>query len=94
MSRVAGRLEISALRQPRTWSALSGFSWASDGIILGMDQIKNPTVASMEGDGYYNRNSAMQAAGIARILPIWEKVAGTVPVGDETLVIADSGSSQ
>jgi hypothetical protein len=35
-----------------------------------MDQIKNPTVASMEGDGYYNRNSAMQAAGIARILPI------------------------
>ncbi len=59
-----------------------------------MDQIKNPTVTAMEGDGFYNRNSAMQAAGIARILPIWEKVAGTVPVGDETLVIADYGSSQ
>ena len=59
-----------------------------------MDQIKNPTVTAMEGDGYYNRHSAMQAAGIARILPIWEKVAGTVPVGDETLVIADYGSSQ
>ncbi len=59
-----------------------------------MGQIKNPTVASMEGDGFYNRNSAMQAAGVARILPIWEKVAGTVPVGDETLVIADYGSSQ
>ena len=59
-----------------------------------MDQIKNPTVTAMEGDGFYNRNSAMQAVGIARILPIWEKVAGTVPVGDETLVIADYGSSQ
>ncbi len=59
-----------------------------------MDQIKNPTVTAMEGDGCYNRNSAMQAGGIARILPIWEKVAGTVPVGDETLVIADYGSSQ
>jgi hypothetical protein len=59
-----------------------------------MDQIKNPTVTSMEGDGFYNRNSAMQAAGIARILPIWEKVAGTVPVGDESVVIADYGSSQ
>jgi hypothetical protein len=59
-----------------------------------MDQIGNPTVTSMEGDGFYNRHSAMQAAGIARILPVWEKVAGTVPVGDETLVIADYGSSQ
>ena len=59
-----------------------------------MDQIKNPTITAMEGDGFYNRNSAMQAAGVARILPVWEKVAGTVPVGDETLVIADYGSSQ
>ncbi len=41
-----------------------------------MDQIKNPTITAMEGDGFYNRNSAMQAAGIARILPIWEKLRG------------------
>ena len=34
------------------------------------------------------------SASVARILPIWEKLAGTVPVGDETLVIADYGSSQ
>lgn len=52
------------------------------------------TVTAMEGDGYYNRHSAMQAAGIARVLPIWEKISGSVPVGDETLVIADYGSSQ
>ncbi|MGO9357333.1 MAG: SAM-dependent methyltransferase [Xanthobacteraceae bacterium] len=52
------------------------------------------TDTAMEGDGYYNRNSAMQAAGIARVLPIWEKISASVPVGDETLVIADYGSSQ
>jgi hypothetical protein len=54
----------------------------------------NPTVAAMEGDGFYNRHSAMQAAGIALALPLWEKICGSVPVGDEKLVIADYGSSQ
>jgi hypothetical protein len=48
----------------------------------------------MEGGGFYNRNSAMQAAGIARVLPMWGKIASTVPVGDEPIVIADYGSSQ
>ncbi len=52
------------------------------------------TVTAMEGGGFYNRNSALQAAGIARVLPIWEKICSSVPVGDETLVIADYGSSQ
>jgi hypothetical protein len=59
-----------------------------------MEKQPKPTTAAMEGDGFYNRNSAMQAAGIARVLPMWEKIAGTVPVGDETLVVADYGSSQ
>jgi len=40
------------------------------------------------------RHSAMQAAGIALMLPIWEKNSGAVPVGAETLVTADYGSSQ
>jgi hypothetical protein len=48
----------------------------------------------MEGDGFYNRNSAMQAVGIARVLPISEKVAISAPVGEETPVIADYESSQ
>lgn len=47
------------------------------------------TTTAMEGDGFYNRNSAMQAVGIARVLPIWEKVAASVPVGVEPLAIAD-----
>lgn len=59
-----------------------------------MQTLSRPTVTAMEGDGFYNRNSAMQAAGIARVLPVWEKIAGSVPTGDETLVIADYGSSQ
>jgi hypothetical protein len=67
---------------------------AAAGVIPAMENSKNLTVTTMEGDGFYNRNSAMQAAGIARVLPIWEKVASSVPVGDETIVIADYGSSQ
>jgi hypothetical protein len=59
-----------------------------------MESKTNRTLAAMEGDGFYNRNSAMQAAGIARVLPVWEKIANSVPVGEETLVIADYGSSQ
>ena len=38
-----------------------------------MEASSKLTVTAMEGDGYYNRHSAMQAAGIARVLPIWEK---------------------
>jgi hypothetical protein len=59
-----------------------------------MKSTSKPTVAAMEGGGFYNRNSAMQAAGIARVLPMWGKIASTVPVGDEPIVIADYGSSQ
>jgi SAM dependent carboxyl methyltransferase len=59
-----------------------------------MENQPKPTVAAMEGDGFYNRNSAMQAAGIGRALPVWEKIARSVPVGDDTLVIADYGASQ
>jgi len=59
-----------------------------------LDRPINPTVTAMEGGGFYNRHSAMQAAGIARVLPVWEKICGSVPVGDETLLIADYGSSQ
>ena len=59
-----------------------------------MEHKPNQTGSAMEGGGYYNRHSAMQAAGIARVLPTWEKIAGTVPVGDETIVIADPGDAR
>jgi SAM dependent carboxyl methyltransferase len=53
-----------------------------------------PPGAAMEGGGFYNRNSAMQAGGIARLLPYLEEAARNVKIGDETVVIADYGSSQ
>ena len=52
-----------------------------------------PARAAMEGDGFYNRNSSLQAAGITRVLPLWKKTACAIEVGDEPLVIADYGSS-
>ena len=51
----------------------------------------------MEGGGYYNRNSNLQAAGIELALPLLEEAARTVPVGGahgEPLVVADYGASQ
>ena len=53
-----------------------------------------PTQTSMEGAGFYNRHSEAQAAGIDRILSLLEQSALEVPVGDETLVLADYGASQ
>ena len=51
----------------------------------------------MEGGGYYNRNSNLQAAGIELVLPLLEQAARSIPVdhtGSGPLVIADYGASQ
>ena len=53
-----------------------------------------PTQTAMEGGGFYNKHSAAQAAGIARMLTLLEAAANAVTVGDESLVIADYGASQ
>ena len=50
--------------------------------------------AAMEGGGFYNRHSGLQAAAIEMLLPYWEEAARAVPFGDEPLVLADYGSSQ
>lgn len=50
--------------------------------------------SAMEGSGFYNRNSACQASGIALLLPLWEMVCRTVEIGNEPLVIVDYASSQ
>ena len=50
--------------------------------------------AAMEGGGYYNRHSAMQAAGISALMPDWEKTVREVTLDDGPIVIADYGSSQ
>jgi hypothetical protein len=53
-----------------------------------------PVLTAMEGDGFYNRHSSLQAAGIASVLPLWQKMAESVEIDDGPLVIADYGSSQ
>ena len=52
---------------------------------------------AMEGSGFYNRNSNLQAAGIELALPLFEEAAGTLVIENNVetpLVIADYGSSQ
>jgi len=52
---------------------------------------------TMEGSGFYNRNSDLQAAGIELALPLFEEAARTIPIdggAHAPLVIADYGSSQ
>jgi len=50
---------------------------------------------AMEGGGFYNRNSNLQAAGIALALPLLETATDAIPVeGAAPLVVADYGCSQ
>ena len=50
--------------------------------------------AAMEGGGFYNRHSAMQAAGISLLLPHWERAGRAADLAGSPLVIVDYGSSQ
>ena len=59
----------------------------------------NAALASqaMEGRGFYNRNSDLQAAGIELLMPLLDRTLDAVSVGgpaDGPLVVADYGSSQ
>jgi hypothetical protein len=58
------------------------------------DQPTQNSSAAMEGGGFYNRNSAMQATGIAALLSLWDAACRTVPIGQGPVTIADYGSSQ
>jgi hypothetical protein len=49
---------------------------------------------AMEGGGFYNRHSALQASGIALLRDLWTETVRTVPFGDEPLVVVDYASSQ
>jgi hypothetical protein len=63
---------------------------------MALGDAKHP-LTSMEGSGFYNRHSGMQAAGITLLLSLWEKAARSVKLdadNDAPLVIADYGSSQ
>ncbi len=52
------------------------------------------TVAPMQGAGFYNRNSSLQAANQASAVPLLEAAAREVPADSDRLVLADYGSSE
>ena len=50
--------------------------------------------SAMEGGGFYNENSALQASGISLLQPLWETACQSVGCDGELLVIVDYASSQ
>src|SRR6476661_3119149 len=50
--------------------------------------------AAMEGGGFYNRNSALQAAGNALLGPVWQTACESAELGDGPVRILDLASSQ
>jgi hypothetical protein len=50
--------------------------------------------AAMEGGGFYNRNSALQAAGFAPLSPVWAMACNAAALGDGPVRILDLASSQ
>ena len=55
---------------------------------------KNLDHSAMEGGGFYNENSALQASGISLLQPLWETACQSVGCDGEPLVIVDYASSQ
>ncbi len=59
-----------------------------------MSQGKIAPAAAMQGAGFYNRNSTLQAANLGSALPLLVAAAGAVAVDGATIGIADYGASQ
>ena len=49
---------------------------------------------AMEGGGFYNQNSALQASGISLLLNLWSQVCRAASCSGEPLTIVDYASSQ
>ncbi len=49
---------------------------------------------AMEGGGFYNKNSALQASGISLLMPLWAKVCQSVGCSGAPLAVVDYASSQ
>lgn len=60
-----------------------------------MTEDSKSKTAAMQGGGFYNRNSTLQAANLTSALPLLEDAARSIAVdGDRPLVIVDYGCSQ
>lgn len=63
----------------------------SEETVSGSRQASAP---AMEGDGFYNKHSTLQAAGIQQLLPMWRDAVDLCDFGSRPPTIADYGSSQ
>ena len=59
-----------------------------------MTQDEKSALPAMEGDGFYNRHSALQASGIRHMLPLWRSIVESITPGDSGVTIVDYGASQ
>src|SRR3546814_20945968 len=60
-----------------------------------MTEDSKSKTAAMQGGGFYNRNSTLQAATLTSALPLLEDAARSIAVdGDRPLVIVDYGCSK
>jgi hypothetical protein len=48
----------------------------------------------MQGDGFYNRHSALQEAAILQVLPLWRSIVETASLRNGGFVLADYAASQ
>jgi hypothetical protein len=49
---------------------------------------------AMQGNGFYNKNSELQEAGIERLISLWKNLVDTINLTTRAAVIADYASSQ
>ena len=49
---------------------------------------------AMQGNGFYNKNSELQKAGIDQFIPTWRDLVETIKFSTNDAVIADYASSQ
>src|SRR4051812_3687418 len=85
----------AGLARPEQDGRLAGWTPESARSVALMAREHRSVSAAMEGGGFYNRNSSVQAAGIWRVLPLWRRIVGSVELtGADPVVIADYGSSQ
>ena len=50
--------------------------------------------SAMQGDGFYNRHSALQEAAILQVLPLWRSIVESASLRNGGFVLADYAASQ
>ena len=59
-----------------------------------MSEVGVSTHSAMQGDGFYNRHSALQEAAILQVLPLWRSIVESASLRNGGFVLADYAASQ